>query len=59
MEDDPEAVFLDRGTFKCLLRDVLAAHAHTLDLTPAADEMARAQIDGLMYALKEGEIVTI
>ncbi len=59
MEDDAEAVFVDHGTFKSLLRDILAAHAHTADLTPAADEIARAQIGGKMYALKEGEIIQV
>jgi hypothetical protein len=59
MEDDPEAVFLDRGTFKGLLQDVLAAYSHTIDLTPAPGEIARAQLDDGMYALREGEIVKI
>jgi hypothetical protein len=59
MEDDPEAVFIDRETFKGLLRDVLAAYSHTIDLTPGPGEIARAQIGDEMYALKEGEIVKI
>jgi hypothetical protein len=59
MEDDPEAVFVDRGTFKSLLRDVLAAYSHTIDLTPGLGEIARAQIGDEIYALKEGDIVKI
>lgn len=59
MEDDPEAVFFDRGTFKSLLRDVLTAYAHTVDLTPGPGEIARAQIGEEMYALKDGEIVRL
>jgi hypothetical protein len=59
MEDDPEAVFVDRGTYKALLHDVLATYSHTINLTPDPGEIARAQIDGEMYALKEGEIVKI
>jgi hypothetical protein len=56
MEDDPDAVFFDPGTFKSLLHDVLVAYSHTPDLTPAADEIARARIDGELYSLKDGEI---
>lgn len=59
MDDDPEAVFFDPGTFKSLLRDILAAYAHTVDLTPGPDEIARARIGGQMYALKDGEIVKL
>lgn len=59
MEDDPEAVFFDRGTFRSLLQDVLAAYARTDDLTPGEGEIARARIGGEMYALKEGEIVKV
>jgi hypothetical protein len=59
MEDDPEALFYDRGTFKGLLHDVLVKHSHTADLTPAAGEIARAQIDGTLYALKDGEIAAV
>jgi len=59
MEDDPEAVFFDRGTFRSLLQDVLAAYARTADLTPAPGEIARARFGRVMYALKEGEIVEV
>jgi hypothetical protein len=59
MEDDPEAIFYDRGTFKSLLHDVLVKFSKTIDLTPAGDEIARAQIGGEMYALKDGEIVKL
>jgi hypothetical protein len=59
MEDDPEALFYDRGTFKGLLRDVLVKHSHTADLTPAAGEIARAIIGGTLYALKDGEIAVM
>ena len=59
MEDDPEAVFFDPGTFKGLLHDVLAAYSHTVDLTPGPGEIARAQIGGEIYALKEAEIVKL
>jgi hypothetical protein len=54
--DDPEAVFFDRGTFKALLQDILAHYAQTADLTPGPGEIARTQLDGKIYALKDGEI---
>jgi hypothetical protein len=56
-EDDPEAVFFDPGTFKSLLQDALVHYSHTVDLTPGPGEIARTQVDGVIYALKEGEIV--
>jgi hypothetical protein len=56
-EEDPEAIFIDKGTFKALLQDTLRLYSHTADLTPAADEIARTQLDGVTYALKDGEIV--
>jgi hypothetical protein len=59
MEEDAEAIFYDRGTFKGLLQDVLAHYSGTLDLTPQAGEIARAEIGGRIYALKEGEIVEV
>jgi hypothetical protein len=59
MEEDPEAVFYDRGTLKALLHDVLVKYSRTTDLTPAADEVARTQIDNAFYALKDGEIVKL
>ena len=59
MEDDPEALFRDRGTFKSLLHDVLVRYSRTDDLTPAPDEIARTRIDGRMFALKDGEIVAV
>jgi len=59
MEDDLEAIHYDRGTFKGLLHDVLVKYSKTIDLTPAGDEVVRTQLDGRMYALKDGEILTV
>ena len=59
MEEDPEAIFYDRGTLKSLLHDVLVKYSQTVDLTPAPDEVARTQIDGALYALKDGEITKL
>ncbi|HEY3341021.1 MAG TPA: hypothetical protein VGK81_03345, partial [Anaerolineae bacterium] len=59
MEEDPEAIFYDRGTLKALLHDVMVKYSRTVDLTPAAGEVARTQIDGALYALKEGEIAKL
>jgi hypothetical protein len=54
--DDPEALFRDPGAYPTLLGDVLDTFAHTRDLTPAAGEVARAEIGGVLYALGDGEI---
>lgn len=54
---DPEALFVDPGVYKALLVDVLRHYAHTADLTPEEDEIARAEIDGRIVALKKAEIV--
>ena len=59
MEEDPEAIFYDHGTLKSLLHDVLVKYSQTVDLTPAPDEVARTQIDGAFYALKDGEITKL
>jgi hypothetical protein len=59
MEDDPEAIFYDRGTFKSLLHDVLVKYSKTIDLTPAPGETARTQLDGQMYALADGDIIKV
>ena len=59
MEDDPEALFYDRGTFKSLLHDVLVKYSRTTDLTPAPDEIARTVLSDGMYALKDGEITML
>ena len=56
-EDDPEAVFFDPGTFRSLLQDALVQYSQTVDLTPQPSEIARAQMDGVIYTLKEGAIV--
>ena len=45
--------------YKALLQDVLANFSKSTDLTPGSDEIARAQIDGALYALKPGKIVKI
>ncbi len=58
-EDDPEALFKDPGIFRALLNDVLKHYSKTVDLTPAEDEVARAEIDGAIYALKDGEIIKV
>ena len=57
--EDPEAIFYDHGTLKSLLHDVLVKYSQTVDLTPAPDEVARTQIDGALYALKDGEITKL
>ncbi|HZK71070.1 MAG TPA: beta-galactosidase, partial [Clostridia bacterium] len=58
-EDDSEALFYDPGVFKALLHDILVNFSETKDLGPLNDEIARAEIDGSIYALKEGEIVKL
>ncbi|MGC8622155.1 MAG: beta-galactosidase [Caldisphaera sp.] len=58
-EDDPEALFHDPGVFKALLLDVIKNNANTLDLTPEKDEIARAEIDGSVYALDDNKIIKI
>ncbi len=58
-KDDPEALFHDPGVFKALLLDVIKNHANTLDLTPEKNEIARAEIDGSIYALDDNKIIKI
>ncbi len=58
-KEDSEAIWQDQGMYKALLQDVLANFSKSTDLTPGSDEIARAQIDGALYALKPGKIVKI
>lgn len=58
-ESDPDAIFPDPGVYKALLSDVVRQYARTTDLTPDQDEIARAEIDGKIYALREDGIITL
>ena len=59
MEDDPEAIFYDPGTFKALLKDILNRYSQVEILEPAGGEVARARLPGGLYALTETDIVKI
>jgi hypothetical protein len=53
MEDDPEAIFYDPGTFKALLKDTLMRYSQTELLEPQPGEIARSRIGGKLLALTE------
>ena len=53
MEDDPEAIFYDPGTFKALLKDTLMRYSQTELLEPQPGEIARSRIGGKFLALTE------
>jgi hypothetical protein len=59
--EDKEALFDEPKVFTAILNDVINKYSGVIDLTPDtnAGEIARAEIDGSVYALKELEIVKI
>ncbi|MBN2711101.1 MAG: hypothetical protein JXR97_01510, partial [Planctomycetes bacterium] len=55
LKRDPQALFADGGTFSALLSDVCAMSG-VQPYGTQADEIARARIDGRLYALKDDGI---
>ena len=58
-EEDSESLFYDPGVFKALLTDVIKNNANTLKLVPESNEIARAEIDGSIYALEGDKILKV
>lgn len=58
-EEDSESLFYAPGVFKALLTDVIKNNANTLKLVPESNEIARAEIDGSIYALEGDKIFKV
>lgn len=58
-EEDSEMLFADNGVFKALLNDIVNNYSDDIDLGAAQGEIVRAEIDGVVYALREGQIEVV
>lgn len=57
--EDKEKLFTEPKVFSILLDDVLNNYSDTVNLIPGPNEIARAEIDNNIYALKDLGIIKV